>query len=171
MKTVDQPWYRRKHLFVQITDDKSSFCNSWNNCIMADFGEQNVQCHNDDQYLFQNEKKNDMSFIVMLKPNKSFVCENWLPDSRNTLYYVVKSIPFLFFSLNLIWFYLNIAPTWTLLKLMIWFVNTIFRTAIEYWCECTLIDLPIIAEIAPYYSRFFDIKWCDYLWYAHSLSY
>lgn len=44
---------------------------------MADFGEQNVQCHNDNQYLFQNEKKkNDMSFIVMLKPNKSFVCEN-----------------------------------------------------------------------------------------------
>lgn len=42
---------------------------------MADFGEQNVQCHNDNQYLFQNEKKNDMSFIVMLKPNKSFVCE------------------------------------------------------------------------------------------------
>lgn len=26
---------------------------------MADFGEQNVQCHNDNQYLFQNEKKND----------------------------------------------------------------------------------------------------------------
>lgn len=43
---------------------------------MADFGEQNVQCHNDNQYLFQNEKKNDMSFIVMLKPNKNFVCEN-----------------------------------------------------------------------------------------------
>lgn len=52
---------------------------------MADFGEQNVQCHNDNQYLFQNEKINYMSFIVMLKPNKSFVCENWLPDSRNIM--------------------------------------------------------------------------------------
>lgn len=34
---------------------------------MADFGEQNVQCHNDNQYLFQNEKKKRYEFHRYVK--------------------------------------------------------------------------------------------------------
>lgn len=54
---------------------------------------------------------------------------------------------------------------------MIWFVNIIFWIVIEYWCEGILIDLLIIVEIVFYYFWFFDIKWCDYLWYVYSLLY